>query len=247
MPSSWDASRRAPNPAPIRAWRVYGWPLLTAMFLMWGLLISAACEAGNSFSDGVCYCLFYGLFALFLLYIPLSLVIIAIAIVRKRLSSPAAERVLPVLGLAACIAMIIQGYLGARPTERFRRFVIDPPPASVRDVQAYHGTTFGDGDSYFFAFHIAPTDFDLIRKTLSLQRVTSLSAPTNAAKEPGDFLCNEEARIQRHSFDVYRQPNRPEFFRSGKTVVAVDGDHSSVYFLVDRYVDYAPPTTLPGG
>ena len=130
-------------------------------------------------------------------------------------------------------AAVADGVYEYLPDTRFRKLVVDPVPVSVDGLRFAHADSFGDGDAWAIAFHLAPADFETVARRFDLREVSA----DETVGQPG-----VDWRLARDAVGLYRRPVDARFFLGDrKTVVVTDASRSTVFIYRDFWIDPTNP------
>jgi hypothetical protein len=111
------------------------------------------------------------------------------------------------LMLLAALALLIDLLLNPSPSRLFRRYVLDPIPASVTEIKSDRPWEF-TGHRYILQFRISKDDLDLILNSRLFKEVKYLKY------YDGNIVWEESPRLSQ-DLTLYNYPeeNRPSWFR----------------------------------
>jgi hypothetical protein len=220
---------------------------LSAVVIFAGMLIGSAFEYGAKFSDGIGY---VGCFGIAIGWPLVGILVATLWIMhlglrwatRGRLN----EYAVCILAVVIGLALVIAGYVTSRPINRIRNYVLDPPPASLTDVQLHRRTSASDGGAWMFSFHLSPGDFEKFVQARGLRRIpVDWTARQREADELGEEPRWEDDLLLRDWPEVYKRPPQAEFYQAGRLLVVAEPRHDHVFVYLDQWRLHAAPTSSP--
>lgn len=142
--------------------------------------------------------------------------------------------VLPSLLLSAALAAY--SIYNTRPIDFFHRNVLNPAPASVRNLQAYSINSFRDGRAYLFVFDIDPQDLPGLLQSRNFKPAGFIAA--SAATQPGDSeIGRPDQALLRYFESIYTPQAGNAIFTTHRLILITNPAHTRVHIYVDKWYD----------